>query len=110
MSCHHPFNHLPGSFTKLHAFDILGKVIQPAEQAERIAKCRESGMPEACRDPQPGLLTQLHHDAIFNSLEVDGEGGVSARAVPIARSNLDSHPVFVAQELGVQVAAVKFRH
>ncbi len=68
----------PGLFVELHVFNILGKIIQPAEQAEGIPQRGDRRMTEACSHAQPGLLPGFDHHPIFDGLNVDGESGVSA--------------------------------
>lgn len=61
----------PHVFAELHTFEILGQVIQPAEQAERVAKGGKSRMAEAGSYTHPGLSTHFDHNAIFHRTDVD---------------------------------------
>ena len=105
-----PVDHVPDPVGELDVFDILGQVVEPAEQAERVAQGREGRLPEACGHAQPGLLADLQHHAVLHGLNVDRHGGVPAGAGAHAGGDLDGHFILCAQDLGVQVAAVEFRH
>lgn len=67
-------------------------------------------MTEAGGNPKPGLLTDLDHDPILDLLDGNGHGGLPAGLRPYARSDLDGKFVCLSNSLGLQIAAVKFRH
>jgi hypothetical protein len=103
-------DHIPCLLVELNVFDILREIIQPAKQTEWIPKRRYGGVPQARRDPKPGLLTSLNHHPIFNFLYIDGKGGLPARHRAHARRNLHSHFVLIAYDLRMQVATIELYH
>jgi hypothetical protein len=109
-SSHGPIDDLPGFLAELHAFDILGKIIQPAQQTERIPQGCEGCVAQAGRDSQPGLLAHLNHDAILDGLNVNSQRGVPAGPCPGMGGNLDGHFVLIPQHLGMHVAAIELCH
>ena len=108
--CHHALDHGPGPLVELHAFDILGEVIQPAEQTKGIPQGRNGGLTQACRHAQPGLLADLHENAIFDGLQVNGQRRVPPGAGASTGGDLDRHLFRVPEDLGVHIATVEFRH
>ena len=104
------FDDYPGLVCELHVFDVLGEVIQPAQQAERIPQGRNRSMPQARYYTQPGLLPDLYQDSVLDTLQVDRQRGLPAGGGASAGGDLDSHLILGSQNLGVHVAAVEFRH
>lgn len=103
-------NYFPYFLAQLHVLDILRQIVQPAEQAQRIAKRRPGCLTETRRDPKPGLLAHFRHDAIFNLLDVDRQRGLPARHCIRARCDLHRNFVFPADHLRVHIPAVELRH
>jgi hypothetical protein len=103
-------NDPPDFVVELHAFNVLCEIVQSAEQAEGISQRGNGCMTQAGRDAEPGLLTHLDHDPVFDRLDVDGQCGLSAGHCAAAGGDLDSHFVVVPQDLRVHVAAVELRH
>ena len=64
---------------QLDVFNILRKVVQPAQQGKWIAQRGQRGLPETGRHAQPGLLSNLYHDPFFGALQCDRESCVAAR-------------------------------
>lgn len=88
----------------------MGQVIQPADQAKRVAKHRKSRLPKAGCYTEPGLLSKLDHDSIRYRLDGDREGGLAAGARPGLRPDLDSHFITFAHNLRAHAALVEFGH
>ena len=107
---HGPLDGFPGVFTELYTLDILGQIVQPAQKAERIAQRGHRGMAEARRQTEPGLLANVHQDAVFDGLQIDGHCGRPAGSEATACSYLYGHAIFVAQHLCVHAAAVELCH
>jgi len=106
--CHNSsINYFPYFLAQLHIFYILSEIVQSSEQAEGIAQRRDGCLTQAGSHSQPGLLTQLHHNAIFNFFDVDGQRSVPTRHHPHARCNLHSDLVLVAYYLCVHIPTVK---
>src|SRR3990172_722175 len=101
-------NDLPHVFTELQTFDILSQVIQAADQAKRIAKHRESRLPDTGCYSEPGLLSKLDHNPVGYLLNGDREGCFSAGSRARMRPNLDSHFITFAKNLGVHIPMVEF--
>lgn len=102
-------DHSPDPVADLKVFDILRNIIQPPQQAERVANGGERRCAEACRHAQPGLLTQLDHDAFLEGLNRHRHRRLPARHRPRTSAHLHNNPVFIPQRLRPQVALVKLR-
>jgi len=100
-------DYFPDIIAQLHIFNVLGKIVQPTQQAERIVQRREGRLTQAGGHSQPGLLPQLHHDAVFNFLDVDGQRRVPARHHPYACCDLHSDPILIAHYLCIHIPTVK---
>lgn len=107
---HSLVDHPPGFLTKLDAFDILGDIVQPAEQTERVAQDRKCSMSQACSDSQPCLLADFHHHPILHGLDVDSQCGLPAGPGSHPGGDLDGYPVPGAKDLCMHIAAVEFAH
>lgn len=102
-----PGNDLPHVFAELQVFDILGQVVQAADQAERVSKRGERCLPEAGRYAEPGLLSELDHDPVCHLLDRDRESGLSTGGRAGMRANLNSHFITFAESLGVKIPTVE---
>jgi len=99
---------LPDAFAELQTLDILGQIIQSADQAERVAKHRNRRLPEAGCYAEPGLLSKIDHNAICHLLNSDRDSGLPARYRSWTCPNLDSQLVALAKNLCPHVALVEF--
>ena len=94
-------NSLPDLFAQLNAFKVLREIVEPRKQAERIPKRRPCRLTEARGNSHPCLLTEFDHDAVFNCLNADGEGGLPAGHRAGARGDLDCHFILLPDGLRV---------
>jgi hypothetical protein len=94
----------------LNAFYILSKIIQAAKQTEWIAKRSERCLPHARRDTQPGLFANIDHDAILDTLDAYGQGGLPSRHGTPASGDLHSHLILRTYNLCLKIPPVELSH
>lgn len=104
---HRFFDGLPHLFVEVKVFDILGDVIQPAQQIQRVASDGQECGAQAGGNPQPGLLTQVNDDPIFMVLNRDAERRSSAGLRVLAAGDLYDCLAIDASLSGYKIAAVK---
>ena len=100
----------PHTVTELQVFEILGQIIQPPQQRKWIAKDRERRMTQTRGHAQPGLLADLDQNAIVMALDINRQRGLPAGLCAMPCGDLDCELIDVPNDLGMQVAAVEFRH
>jgi len=100
---------LPDPLAQLEILDILGQIVEAPEQTEGIPQGPHCRRPQAGRDPEPGLLADLSHNAIFRRLEGYGQCRGPSRCGTLSSSNLDDHLLVLTKGLGAQVAAIELR-
>jgi hypothetical protein len=105
-----PFHHLPNFFGQLQVLDILGNIVQAAQQVHRVEKRGDCRLAKAGGHAHPLLLADLHHHAVLDLLDINRQRGLPAGARELAGGNLDREMVALAQHLGAQVALVVFCH
>ncbi len=82
-------DHIPNPIIQRQVLDILGDVIQAADQVERVPPGGEQGSAKAGGDPQPVLFADLDCHTIFELLQGDPDGSFSTRSGVLPASDLN---------------------
>jgi hypothetical protein len=72
------FHRLPNGFGELQILEVLGDIVDAAQQRERIFQCGQRAPAQAGGGAHPGLLAQFDHHAIGRVFNCDGQRGLSA--------------------------------
>lgn len=101
MGCDGALDDPPYSVAELDALEILGQIVQPPQQTERIPYCRKGCVAKAGRHPEPGLAAHLDDDPVLVPANIDGQRCLSSGHGPSAGRNLDGGVVMPAHYLGL---------
>lgn len=101
-----PVQGLPDVLVELQTFKVLGQIVKPANQAERVLQGAECRHAQAGSHPKPRLAADLDSHAIFDRLQCYRQGGPAASAAHASGGNLDDDLVLISNLLCDQVLPV----
>lgn len=106
----HLGHYLPDPFCQLEVANVLGDIVEPAQQVPRVHQGGHGCLAKAGSHSEPLLLARLDHHAVLDCLDIDRQGRLSAGTGPLGRGDLHSQILFAAQKLSLEIALVEFSH